>query len=584
MLPSLQGSKSRKLRNIMLVAVTLATGLCLYNLFIIYPSFSELLLQFTKNDAVRASHYLSATLQPDRTLSEEETLSPELTRTLKRIEISMELIGLKLYSPGGITLYSTWETDIGTKNNSEYFTSLTADGLDTARFIERDSYSLEGVKIKADVVEAYAPVVRTDGSLGGVVEVYYDISRRKGLMDRLIIHSTLVLSGLIGGMILIIILLLVREKRIVSERQRIRQAIDESREKLRTILDAIPDRILLTEKDGRLVWFNGSAGPMLAHHFPEFSQDHFADLSTLKLLPDELHASFSDAKPREAEISFTSPDGSITHFHITLSPMFLGEHLSPDTFLLIFRDVTEKKNLQAETVRAGQLASIGELATGVAHEINNPINGVINCARILQDRPDLPEPVPDIAQRIAGASDRIAMIVRSLLSFARPDPVEKETICLDTIIGDTLDLTEVQLKKDRITLRIEMEEDIPKLKVHRNQIQQVLLNLISNSRYAVKERFPEGGGEIFLSARQMRSPDNRSRIQIVCGDNGFGFPKEIRAQALTPFFTTKPVGEGTGLGLSISLSIIEQHGGSLRITSDQQWPALVIIELPVTRE
>ena len=115
----------------MLVAVTLATGLCLYNFFIIYPSFSELLLQFTKNDTVRASHYLSATLQPDRALSEDVTLSPKLTRTLKRIEISMELTGLKLYSPSGVTLYSTWATDIGTRNNSEYFTSLTAGSLDT---------------------------------------------------------------------------------------------------------------------------------------------------------------------------------------------------------------------------------------------------------------------------------------------------------------------------------------------------------------------------------------------------------------------------------------------------------------------
>jgi len=585
MIPPPPRSRSRALRNILLAAVALATALCFYNVLIIYPSFTGLLLQYTKNDAVRASHYLSATLKsPSLPTNVDDPLAPALVSTLHQVERSMELIGLKLYSPSGLTLYSTNKADIGLVNDSEYFQDLTRQPHDQARFINRDSYSLEGVQLKADVVEAYAPLLLADGRFGGAVEIYYDISKRKALMDRLVIHSTMVLSTLIAGMVLIVVLLFLREKKIIRERLIARQVIDESRETLRTILDSIPDRIFLTSEKGEAVWCNGSAELMLGQHFPPEQPERPPAISVLALLPEALHASYHDNQPREAEISLVNTQSVVSHFLVSITPVVLGNRREPHSFLLVFRDITEKKNLQEETVRAGQLAAIGELAAGVAHEINNPINGIINCAQILLDRPELPAPVPDIAGRIAGASDRIAMIVRSLLSFARSDTGNREKVSIAALLNDTLDLTEVQLQKDHILLHVDVATDLPPVTVHRNQLQQVLLNLISNSRYAVRQRFPKTGGEILLKAEAADSIGAPGLIRLLCADNGPGFPEEIRQQALNPFFTTKPVGEGTGLGLSISQSIIKQHGGTLHITASDLWPTVVIVTLPINQE
>ncbi len=247
----------------------------------------------------------------------------------------------------------------------------------------------------------------------------------------------------------------------------------------------------------------------------------------------------------------------------------------------VYSDETELKALQAETMRASHLASIGELAAGVAHEINNPINSVINLAQILINECADENPEHDVAGRIIKEGNRIADIVGSLLAFARDRKGRKDPVTVSQIMTEALALTEAQIQKDGIDLKISVPEDLPFLIGHLQQIQQVFLNIINNARYALNKKYPDGHESKILEILvEMVTNEDRPWIRIKFLDRGIGIPSNIIENVMNPFFTTKPAGVGTGLGLSIGHGIISDHGGKLRIESTEGEYTRVIIDLP----
>ena len=272
------------------------------------------------------------------------------------------------------------------------------------------------------------------------------------------------------------------------------------------------------------------------------------------------------------------PDGR--NVNIVFSP-YSDIDGSIKTVILLF-DITEKKSFQAETMRAGHLASLGELSAGIAHEINNPINGIISLAELLKDRLlDLNQET-EIPDQIIKEGDRIAVIVSNLLSFARDKKEEHSPALLADILDDSINLIEKQLIKDNITLQIEIPPNLPKIKVRSQEIQQVFLNLLSNARYALNQKYTENSDQkkIIFKA-DSKQTDEGSFVQIVFQDSGEGIPSGQLDKITNPFYSTKPQGEGTGLGLSISHSIIKSHEGRIRFESKEGDYTRVIIELPV---
>lgn len=247
----------------------------------------------------------------------------------------------------------------------------------------------------------------------------------------------------------------------------------------------------------------------------------------------------------------------------------------------VYSDETEIKALQAESMRAAHLASIGELAAGVAHEINNPINSVINLAQIMINECATESLESDIAGRIMKEGNRITGIVGSLLTFARAGKGLKSPVNISEIMTETLALTEAQLQKDGIDLKLQVPEDLPLLIGHMQQIQQVFLNIINNARYALNRKYPGGhGNKILEILAETVTDDDCPWIRVTFRDRGIGIPIEIMENILDPFFTTKPAGVGTGLGLSIGHGIISDHGGKLIIESNEGEYTRVIIDLP----
>ncbi len=244
-------------------------------------------------------------------------------------------------------------------------------------------------------------------------------------------------------------------------------------------------------------------------------------------------------------------------------------------------DVTDNITLYSELLRAEHLASVGRLAAGVAHEVNNPINGIINYAQILLNKFGQESKEYEIANRIIKEGDRIAGIVRSLLSFARESKDEKKPVHLNDILSDSLALTETMLKKDGIKLAINIGPSLPRINAQPQHIEQVFLNLISNACYGLNLKYPGAHNDKMIKIfAEAFTEDTTQYVRILFYDQGAGIPAEIKDRVIDPFFTTKSASEGTGLGLSISHGIISDHGGRIKIESIEGKFTNVIIELP----
>ena len=249
--------------------------------------------------------------------------------------------------------------------------------------------------------------------------------------------------------------------------------------------------------------------------------------------------------------------------------------------MVTLRDITEAKASRAAVFRTEQLAALGELAAGVAHEINNPINGILNYAQILINKNRHNPEITEIAGRVVKESDRVARIVESLLSFARRECQSKFPASVEEILEDSLTLTAAQMRKDAIRIHLNVAPGIPRVIAVPQEIQQVLINILSNARYSLNQKYPNGHDEkrIDIEAGQA-DLDGTPFVRISCLDHGMGIPANIIDKVMNPFFSTKPKGKGTGLGLSISHGIVSDHGGTLAIDGIPDKSARVTLFLP----
>jgi PAS domain S-box-containing protein len=246
-----------------------------------------------------------------------------------------------------------------------------------------------------------------------------------------------------------------------------------------------------------------------------------------------------------------------------------------------FYDITRQKELQSQAIRTAQLASLGELSAGVAHEINNPIGGVINYAQLLLNRGVDNSFQQEVLQKIIHEGTRIAVIVKSLLSFSRSAEEKSIVTDLRRIIEESLTLVKAQLAKDGITVEVDVPSSLPPIRCNTQQMEQLALNLVNNARHALIEKAASSESRIITISAGARQDEDDCSIELVFVDNGCGIPAERLGKVMRPFYTTKEVGVGTGLGLSICEEIVSSHGGRLQIESEVGSYTRVAICLPV---
>lgn len=361
------------------------------------------------------------------------------------------------------------------------------------------------------------------------------------------------------------------------------RALRRSEERLRrlsqeyhVLLDGIPDSILYIGASKNILWGNLAATSRFALESElagRFCYDALFDRSeACGTCP--LEKSLASGRPESIRIV---AKGRHLESRVFPIPKDNGEI---DGFLLLQRDLTDQVRMQEKALQTANLASLGELAAGVAHEINNPVTGIINCGQLLFDRLESESPDRGVAQRIIREGERISVIVRSLLSLAHGGQEKKEGVRIEEELLDLLSLTRAQMRKERIIVTVRIASGLPAAVANPQQIRQVFLNIINNARYALNEKYPGFSDEKILEIRGERCAGEPPGVRFSFLDYGTGIPEAVQDRIFHPFFTTKPVGRGTGLGLSISHSIIADHEGKLLIESKEGDFTRVVIELP----
>jgi signal transduction histidine kinase len=255
-------------------------------------------------------------------------------------------------------------------------------------------------------------------------------------------------------------------------------------------------------------------------------------------------------------------------------------------------DITERREAEAAqarleaTIRQQQrLESIGTLASGVAHEINNPVQGIMNYAELIATSPHSGEQAREFAIEIGHESQRVATIVRNLLAFSRQEGERAAGPAhIGVIVEGTLSLIRTVLRKDQITLELDIPDDLPQVHCRVQQIQQVLMNLVTNARDALRVRWPDFHDDKRIEIRAVQfERDNRTWVRLSVFDRGGGVPGDVVARIFDPFFTTKGRDQGTGLGLAVSHGIVAEHGGELWLENHPGESACFHVELPASR-
>jgi len=243
----------------------------------------------------------------------------------------------------------------------------------------------------------------------------------------------------------------------------------------------------------------------------------------------------------------------------------------------LLRDITREKEIQERLFQAEKLASLGQLISGVAHELNNPLTSVVGYAQLLALDPSIPERVRDDLVRIQEQARRASNIVQNLLDFARRRPPRRELTNINELLQKTINLRLYELRVENINVITHFDPELPWTMVDPNQIQQVFLNIIVNAEQAMSEAHGKGT----LTMRTSLADDGYIRIEI--SDDGPGIPEEHLSHIFDPFFTTKE--KGTGLGLAIAYSFVAEHKGRIWARNNTPLPGVTFyIELPVERE
>ena len=238
----------------------------------------------------------------------------------------------------------------------------------------------------------------------------------------------------------------------------------------------------------------------------------------------------------------------------------------------IYRDLTAQRVFQTRLLQTDKLAELGQMVTGVAHELSNPLTSILGYAQRLLLRRD-PAGASHEARQIYQEAERASTILRQLLLSARESRPERRRVALNQVVSRTLELQRFSLA-DKVDVQLDLDPALPFVQGDAGQLQQVLVNLIGNARQAIEEQGK--GGTIRVKTR--RAADQRVLLEV--SDDGPGIPQAIQARIFDPFFTTKPAGVGTGLGLAIVLGIVREHGGRLHLTSNVGKGSIFSIELP----
>ena len=353
----------------------------------------------------------------------------------------------------------------------------------------------------------------------------------------------------------------------VTERNQAETNLRSEKELIERILDTVPNAVLVLNEQSRIELANRTFNE-------QFGQNKGTLEGSLldEIIPvNDLSQAVSDTRlNRNQKVQFEFKyfmDGDERIFASSILWM------ETDEILLLLTDITQERERQERLYLTDRLASVGEMAAGIAHELNNPLTSVMGLSQLLLDD-DVPPEMKEDLEGIHSEARRAAAVVKNMLTFARKHAPKKETTQINRIIEDVIKLRAYEHRVNNITIESNLDPNLPEISVDYFQIQQVFLNITLNAEQEMIKAHKKGTLRIVTGRID-------SHVKISFIDDGSGIPPENMSKLFSPFFTTKEVGKGTGLGLSICYGIIKNHNGKIYATSELGQGATFVVELPI---
>jgi two-component system NtrC family sensor kinase len=366
-----------------------------------------------------------------------------------------------------------------------------------------------------------------------------------------------------------------------------RQTILQSRNTLQALFDGILDGIYIVDRENKVLAVNRTqanwAGPDVDELIGQPANLAFpTSHESLPLIAE----TFQSGMPQSCVERHRATGGGWTEWDIQTYPVASSQAVpddggdlsagerTVDQVVVVVRDVTEQRMLEASLIRSEKLASVGRLAAGIAHEINNPMTVISANAQILREEIALTHPYYGSVELIDRASERASRIVRNLLDFSRAEQFEFVQTDLNRSVQDAVLLVEPQARRSNIEITMDLAPDLPLIWASPDHLHVVWLNLLLNARDAIQET--EHGGWIRVTSYR-----HNDHVVVQISDNGSGIPTDELNQIYDPFFTTKPPGKGTGLGLFTCYRTVHRHGGEISVDSQLGIGTTFDVTLPV---
>lgn len=359
----------------------------------------------------------------------------------------------------------------------------------------------------------------------------------------------------------------------ISERKRAEQTLQKERDFIDAVLETAGALVVVLDREGRILRFNRACEQTTGYSSEEVLGRYVWDLFVLPDEVDEVKAVFKrlrGGEPRnDYENYWKGKDGFLRRISWS-NTVLTDSNGMVDYIVAAGLDITDFKQIQEQLRKTERIAELGTLASGMAHEIGTPMNVILGRAEYLLQRTS-DEGMKKGLSTIVTQIERITKVMNQLLAFARRRTPERRAVDLGVIVDDTLEMFQDRMTHSRITVEKAIEADVPSVHADRDQLIQVLINLVMNSVHAM----PEGGRLRLSLARE------NNHVRLGVSDTGHGMPEETRSKIFDPFFTTKDFGKGTGLGLTVVKGIIEEHGGTIAVESAVDRGTTFWIRLPV---
>jgi histidine kinase len=358
-----------------------------------------------------------------------------------------------------------------------------------------------------------------------------------------------------------------------------------SEEKYRTIFNTIPNPVFVVSQSSLTIM---DCNDIVTAVYG-FRKDDILNTSFLNLFPENERQTYGHAFQTSRtfdHVRHLTADGRVMYVNIRSSP---SDSLGQPVWLVTTSDITKRLMAEQQLIQASKMATLGEMATGVAHELNQPLSVMKTASSFLIKKVKKGEPIREevlvtLAEEIDSHVDRASKIINHMREFGRKSEVKKDRVHVNEPLMRALDIFSQQLKLREIQVRKELQEDLPPILADANRVEQVFINLLINARDAIEEKWESGPREGEIKEITLRTRSEDGLVVVEIRDTGTGIPKAILDKIFEPFFTTKKVGKGTGLGLSITYGIVQDYDGTIKVQTEEGKGSSFIIQFRAAGE